>query len=105
MDHQVVAVPNADLMTCLHSYQLLLPYVYALVGTLIEGVCLAVQNMGEFEEDSAGIHVSLQTSSLKYGLWINTTKNPRLKTVEFPKLGISIEVTDVSVFPCQSSAV
>lgn len=57
-----------------------------------------MQNMVEYEEDTAGIYVSSQTSSLKYGLWINTTKNPRLKTVEFPKLGISIEVTDLSVF-------
>lgn len=57
----------------------------------------STQNMGEYEEDAAGIHVSSQTSSLKYGLWINTTKNPRLKTVEFPKLGISIEVIDLSI--------
>ena len=58
---------------------------------------MAVQNMEEYEEDAAGIHVSSQTSSLKYGLWINTTKNPRLKTVEFPQLGISIEVTGPSI--------
>ena len=49
--------------------------------------------MEEYEEGAAGIHVASQTSSLKYGLWINTTKNPRLKAVEFAQLGISIEVT------------
>ena len=52
-----------------------------------------LQNMEEYQEDANGIQVSAQTSLLKYGLWINTTKNPRLKTVEFPQLGISLEVT------------
>ena len=53
---------------------------------------LLMQNMEEHEEDASGIQVSSQSSSLKYGLWINTTKNPRLKTVDFPHLGISLEV-------------
>ena len=53
---------------------------------------VTVQNMEEYQEDASGIQVSCQTSSLKYGLWINTTKNPRLKTVDFPQLGISLEV-------------
>lgn len=56
-----------------------------------------LQNMEEYQEDANGIQVSSQTSSLKYGLWINTTKNPRLKTVEFPQLGISLEVTIPSI--------
>ena len=54
--------------------------------------------MEEYEESAAGVHVAAQTSSLKYGLWINTTKNPRLKSVEFPQLGISIEVTDCTLW-------
>ncbi|KAL3158441.1 hypothetical protein ABBQ38_010675 [Trebouxia sp. C0009 RCD-2024] len=53
---------------------------------------LILQNMEDYQEDASGIQVFSQTSSLKYGLWINTTKNPRLKAVEFPQLGISLEI-------------
>ena len=55
-------------------------------------VIMVLQNLEAYEEDVSGIQVSAQTSSLKYGLWVNTTKNPRLKTLEFSQLGISIEV-------------
>lgn len=58
---------------------------------------LILQNMEDYQEDASGIQVFSQTSSLKYGLWINTTKNPRLKAVEFPQLGISLEVTIASI--------
>lgn len=51
-----------------------------------------LQNMEDYQEDASGIQVFSQTGSLKYGLWINTTKNPRLKSVEFPQLGISLEI-------------
>lgn len=58
---------------------------------------LMLQNMEDYQEDASGIQVFSQTGSLKYGLWINTTKNPRLKSVEFPQLGISLEVTHTSL--------
>ena len=58
---------------------------------------MMMQNMEDYQEDASGIQVLAQTSSLKYGLWINTTKNPRLKTVEFSQLGISLEVTSPTV--------
>jgi len=51
-----------------------------------------VQNPEEYQDEAGGMQVCSQTSMLKYGLWVNTSKNPRLKTVDFPKLGISLEV-------------
>ena len=52
-----------------------------------------VQNMEDYQDESGGVQVCSQTSMLKYGLWLNTSKNPRLKTVDFPQLGISLEVS------------
>lgn len=54
--------------------------------------CANVQNPEEYQDEAGGMQVCSQTSMLKYGLWVNTSKNPRLKTVDFPKLGISLEV-------------
>ena len=48
--------------------------------------------MEEYEDEAGGVQVACQTSSLKFGLWVNTSKNPRLKLVDFPLLGISLEV-------------
>ncbi|KAL0027060.1 hypothetical protein WJX79_002717 [Trebouxia sp. C0005] len=51
-----------------------------------------LQNPEEYQDEAGGMQVCSQTSMLKYGLWVNTSKNPRLKTVDFPKLGISLEI-------------
>ena len=51
--------------------------------------------MEDYQDESGGVQVCSQTSMLKYGLWLNTSKNPRLKTVDFPQLGISLEVRHV----------
>ena len=53
---------------------------------------LRLQNMEDYQDESGGVQVSSQTSMLKFGLWVNISKNPRLKTVDFPQLGISLEV-------------
>ena len=54
--------------------------------------CVNMQNMEEYQDEAGGVQVCSQTSMLKFGLWVNTSKNPRLKTVDFPQLGISLEV-------------
>ena len=51
-----------------------------------------MQNMEEYQDESGGVQLSTQTPSFKFGLWVNISKNPRLKTVDFPQLGISLEV-------------
>ncbi|KAL0038554.1 hypothetical protein WJX77_010325 [Trebouxia sp. C0004] len=51
-----------------------------------------LQNPEEHQDEAGGMQVCSQTSMLKYGLWVNTSKNPRLKTVDFPQLGISVEI-------------
>ena len=48
--------------------------------------------MEEHQDETGGVQVCAQTAMLKFGLWVNTSKNPRLKTVDFPHLGISLEV-------------
>lgn len=49
--------------------------------------------MEDYQDEAGGVQLSFQTTSFKYGLWVNTSKNPRLKTVDFPQLGISFEVS------------
>lgn len=52
-----------------------------------------MQHMEDYEDETGGVQLSCHTSSFKYGLWVNISKNPRLKTVDFPQLGISFEVS------------
>lgn len=48
--------------------------------------------MEDYQDEAGGVQLACQTASFKYGLWVNTSKNPRLKTVEFPQLGFTFEV-------------
>mmetsp|Transcript_21030 Transcript_21030/g.62186 ORF Transcript_21030/g.62186 Transcript_21030/m.62186 type:complete len:656 (-) Transcript_21030:95-2062(-) len=38
------------------------------------------------------LQLALETDSLKYALWVNLARNPRVKSVDFPEVGISIEL-------------
>jgi len=53
-----------------------------------------LQNIENYPQGEKGVvQLSAETSSLKYGLWVNVGKNPRQKVADFPDLGISIEVS------------
>ena len=59
--------------------------------------CFSVQNIEGYEGGPHGVvQLSAQTASLKFGLWVNTTKSPRQRTADFPDLGISIEVHSIT---------
>lgn len=60
-----------------------------------------VQNIEGYQAGPHGVvQLSAQNASLKFGLWVNTTKNPRHKTADFPNLGISIDVSSSTAPAC-----
>ena len=60
-----------------------------------------MQNIEGYQAGPHGVvQLSAQTASLKFGLWVNTTKNPRHKTADFPNLGISIDVSSSTAPAC-----
>lgn len=46
----------------------------------------------EFSDAEHHVQVSLSLPNVRFGLWMNTAKNPRLRTLTFPEAKVTIEI-------------
>lgn len=54
--------------------------------------CYCAQYSDLHANDKGDVLVEAQKGPLQLGLWVNTHKNPRFKTINFKELGVSIDV-------------
>jgi cancer susceptibility candidate protein 1 len=54
--------------------------------------CFVLQRADEYADPKGDVLLTAQQGVLQWGLWVNTQKNPRFKSVEMSGLGIAVEI-------------
>ena len=83
---------QSDCGDAMEFAQLRQSLVQRTVDAVDEATAAVLARPDEYADEDAGLQLACQADTLTYGLWVNMVKNPRLKTVEFPSLKMSLDL-------------
>ncbi|GLC60963.1 hypothetical protein PLESTB_001700500 [Pleodorina starrii] len=67
--------------------------LYGIINARIDRFTAAVlHHCDEYANDRNEIQMGHVAGTFKWGIWVNTAKNPRLKVVEMPQLGVTLDI-------------
>ena len=67
--------------------------LHALVARLVDDMTAWVLHRCDcFADAEGGVRVEHVGASVQWAVWLNVNKNPRLKVVEFPAIGVHIDI-------------
>ncbi|KXZ46913.1 hypothetical protein GPECTOR_39g407 [Gonium pectorale] len=67
--------------------------LYSVINSRIDRLTAVVLHHGdEYANEKNEIQLGHVAGTFKWGIWVNTAKNPRLKVVEMPSLGVVLDI-------------
>ncbi|KAG2486777.1 hypothetical protein HYH03_014576 [Edaphochlamys debaryana] len=67
--------------------------LHGVIATRLDRLTAVVlHHCDEYANDKNEIQLGTTAGSFKWGVWVNTAKNPRLKVVEMPQLGVTLDI-------------